>query len=216
MYASPYNTKRERRVGGWVARRGVCGRVASHKLQTKHLTRAPMTAPHFNFSPASVTETLVFGACRPGYPAKSVARREVDEWVAFMKSQAIKRVVCLLSRSQLRHYDDLLGTHRAAFGQGQVCWAPVEDYSLPDPSLLTETILPFLRQSLSAEEPPVVHCSAGVGRTGFVLAAYLVGFQGFSNHGAIRAVAKGRRDACESGDPGVPDLLNLCRQSFRA
>ena len=37
-----------------------------------------------------------------------------------------------------------------------------------------------------------------------------------SNDEAIRAVATGRRDACESGDPGVPDLLNLCRQSFRA
>jgi len=167
----------------------------------------------FHFSAASSDEALIFGACRPGYPSHSVNRTIVNEWTHFMQTAGIERVVCLLDQSQLAYYDDLVSNHRTIFGSAKVLWAPVHDYQLPPLGQVRDTILPFVREALQANEKTVIHCSAGCGRTGFVLAACLVALRGMSNDEAIASVASAGRDACESGDPEVETILNACRAS---
>jgi protein-tyrosine phosphatase len=44
----------------------------------------------------------------------------------------------------------------------------------------------------------VVHCSGGIGRTGHVLAAWLVAGRGFSRHSAITAVKRRGRNPYEA------------------
>lgn len=147
----------------------------------------------YKFTAASENESIVFGAARPGY-----SDEEVNQWIKFMQNQHIKRVCCLLPEAQLTRYSDLLGTYRETFGQDQVCWAPIEDFQLADRETLIHQILPFLISANDKAERVVVHCSGGIGRTGHVLAAWLVGGRGFSNKEAIAAVKRTGRNPHEA------------------
>lgn len=163
------------------------------------------------FGPAAETEPVVFGAPRPGYPLHRVPPPAVAEWLAFMDARQIRRVVCLLTPEQLAYYDDLPDQYRAHFGVERVRCAPIPDLYLADEATLTEGILPFLLDADRLNERTVVHCSAGIGRTGHVLAAWLVAGRGYANQDAIAAVARGGRDARESGDTELDALLDACR-----
>ena len=147
----------------------------------------------YKFAAAWENEPIVFGASRPGY-----FNNEVNDWVEFMKCQGIQRVCCLLCDNQLAHYSDLLGTYQQEFGNQQLCWAPIEDFHLSDLETLTMKILPFLAEADKQSEKVVVHCSGGIGRTGHVLAAWLVSGRGLSNKVAIAAVRKTGRNPYEA------------------
>jgi len=138
----------------------------------------------YKFSAASESEPIVFGSARPGY-----SNKQVNEWIEFMQRQQIKRVCCLLPEAQLVRYTNLLDVYRQTFGVDQVCWAPIEDFYYADPDLLIRQILPFR---------VVVHCSGGIGRTGHILAAWLVAGRGFSPQAAIAAVKQTGRNPHEA------------------
>lgn len=147
----------------------------------------------YRFAAASKDESIVFGAAHPGH-----REQQTHEWIDFMQSQGIQRVCCLLSESQLSRYDDLLGIYRCCFGAEQVCWAPVDDFRLVASDLLTCEILPFLTMAEQQQQRVVVHCSGGMGRTGHILAAWLVAERGFSNKAAIAAVKATGRNPYEA------------------
>jgi protein-tyrosine phosphatase len=131
-----------------------------------------------------------------------------------MQSQQIARVVCLLPQRQLTGYTHLLEAYIRSFGASKVCWSPIEDFKLADVTALTHVILPFLADSDQHQERVVVHCSGGVGRTGHILAAWLVSFRSMSNEQAIQAVQQTGRNPRESGDPALEQLLDRCRNVF--
>lgn len=115
-----------------------------------------------------------------------------------MQNQNIKRVCCLLPESQLARYSNLLDVYRQTFGHNQVRWTPIEDFQLVDSRILIHQILPFLALADQCQEKVVVHCSGGVGRTGHVLAAWLVARWGLSNQAAIAAVKQTGRNPHEA------------------
>ncbi len=177
-----------------------------------------VTMKRLNFAPASNSEQFVYGAQRPGYQFRSsIPDTEVDQWVEFMRQQGVTRVCCLLEEQLSCYKSDLLAAYKGSFGEEAVCAAPVEDYKLAREELLTETILPFLDDSVRRQEKVVVHCSAGSGRTGHVLAAWLVYGRQMTNDEALAAVIElGRnpREAAGSGPAGVARLnalLDACR-----
>ncbi|NJK73235.1 MAG: protein phosphatase [Richelia sp. CSU_2_1] len=176
----------------------------------------------YKFTAASDRELIVFGARRPGY-----SDRAVSEWIDFMKQQKIDRICCLLPQSQLNRYSDLLGNYRKIFGVDRICWAPLLDFELADSEILIDRILPFLIEANNAGDRVVVHCSGGIGRTGQVLAAWLVSGRGFSNQNAIAAVKKTGRNPYEAAIAAVFKgrnpwkvvrefhvLLDDCRRAF--
>ena len=172
----------------------------------------------FKFKLAARDETIVFGAERPGYPSSSVDEKVVQDWIIFMKNQDIKRVCCLLSQEQLDYYEeDLLAIYRREFGKENVCWAPVEDYHLADTHMLKERILPFLAESDVNKERVVVHCSGGIGRTGHILAAWLVYGRQFEIEDALSEVTAMGRNPFEAVEFGTATqsqlytLLSECR-----
>jgi protein-tyrosine phosphatase len=147
----------------------------------------------YNFAAASEHELIVFGSARPGYTDK-----QVRDWVEFMQGQGIQRVCCLLPKTQLARYSDLLGVYQQVFGGDRRCWAPIEDFNLVDLEVFVHQILPFLANADQQNEKVVVHCSGGIGRTGHILAAWLVAGRGLSPKSAIAAVKRTGKNPAEA------------------
>ncbi len=145
----------------------------------------------YKFAAAWEQENVIFGSAKPRHSEAGVA-----EWVAFMQSQGIQRVCCLLSLSQVADYSDLLMIYRQKFRQ--VCWAPIEDFQWVNRETLIQQILPFLADADLLKEKTVVHCSGGVGRTGQILAAWLVYRWRLSNRDAIAAARRTGRNPYEA------------------
>ena len=146
----------------------------------------------YRFAAASENETIIYGCARPAYDDE-----KVNKWIKFIQSQNIKRICCLLTKNKLNNYSNLLESYEKEFGLKQICWAPIEDFSLIDSQLLTCQILPFLTEANNQSEKVVVHCSAGIVRTGQVLAAWLVYERGFTNQEAISTVMRMKRNPYE-------------------
>jgi protein-tyrosine phosphatase len=148
----------------------------------------------FKFGPACVGEPTVFGACRPGK-----GRDEIAEWIAFMQQSGVARVCCVIPSEYLAEEPvDLLAVYREAFGAENVLHAPVADFSLCDEATMADKILPFLREADKRGIRAVVHCWAGMGRTGHVLAAWLARGRGLTPDEALRAVVAMGRNPYES------------------
>lgn len=174
----------------------------------------------FNFNPAAADEDIVYGSERPGYPSHKVGREKVLKWIRYLKKQGVKRICCLLTDDQLKYYeDDLLDIYNLEFGKGNICTAQVEDFQLADSEVLDKVIFPFLQESLQKGEPAVVHCSGGIGRTGHILAAWLVHGRGYGVEEALAEVIRMGRNPFESVEHGTAtkekllSLLESCKQN---
>jgi protein-tyrosine phosphatase len=164
----------------------------------------------FKFGPAGAGEPTAFGACRPGQ-----SREEIAEWIAFMKTNGVGRVCCVIPGEYLANEQvDLLAAYREAFGAENVLHAPVADFSLCDEQTMAGRILPFLLEADVRGVRAVVHCWAGMGRTGHVLAAWLVRGRGMAPDAALSAVVAMGRNPFESiqyGGATEEDLYTLLR-----
>ena len=169
-----------------------------------------------NFGSVDSQDQLVFGACRPGFPAQRVSPKEVEDWLDFMSAENVRRVVCLLASSnELKPYrrlrGGLLGRHQDFFGRENVLHAPIRDYHISHVENLAE-ILAFLRVGEERNGRTVVHCAGGSGRTGHVLAAWLVCSRGLDPHEALTMVRQTGRnpyEALHSGNASEEELISL-------
>jgi protein-tyrosine phosphatase len=168
----------------------------------------------YGFGPAAKGEKLVFGSQRPGNPGKFVQRQVVDDWVAFMKRQGMRRVVCLLPDEELKYYPldgGLLGLYAETFGPDNVLWAPTPDMQLPNGEAVRH-ILYFLHDAVEKGEKTVVHCAAGQGRTGLVLAAWLIYGHRMTERKAIKTVEEQNRNPREAvlyGNAAEDELMKV-------
>ena len=135
----------------------------------------------YNFSKVSSRDNIVYAACRPGHThpregllvtprGQPTTTEAVKEWVEHMKSHQIKRVLCLLTRSELTFYSkSLLSSYRKLFNNDN-CVETVADIYSKD---ARKRILDALLEAEKAGERIVIHCSAGQSRTGACCALWL-------------------------------------------
>ena len=141
----------------------------------------------YNFGPAASDEELVYGARRPGYPSTNPTETEVKSWLNHMEDHNIQRVCCLLEE-KLHLYDDLLNQYEERFGSENVLSAPIVDRKFVGRETFHHQILPFLTESVREDQRVVVHCSAGSGRTGHILALWLAHERDYTLPEAIEGV----------------------------
>ncbi len=166
--------------------------------ETRH--GSPLDA--HRFAPAAPEEEYVYGACSPGWHTTASYDEAVADWVDFMDEKGIDRVCRLLSGDQLEEAAAGGGPYADAFGDDAVLDAPIPDHHLADPDTLRNTVLPFLDDAVANDERVVVHCLAGIGRTGQVLAAWLVHGRDYDPVDAIETVERMGRTPTEAVDAG--------------
>ena len=155
----------------------------------------------YRFGPAASHEEHVFGAACPGWHSVGSYETVVTRWIEFMLGQGIDRVLYLLPVNHGAD-GDALDRYQEAFGRSNVRHAPVPNRRLVGEKVLQRDILPFLADAGETGDRVVVHCLAGLGRTGQVLAAWLVFRHDYRPHEAIDTVMRMGRDPTEIVDRG--------------
>ena len=124
-----------------------------------------MTIP--NFSLQWVIPGTMARSCRPCYNDDIPTKRLINKWLKEVGRMRIKSILCLLSQEQLDEFYgangiQLLEIYRQqGFALGHV---PVPDYQMPP---LSSADLAMIQKALTElPKPWLVHCSAGIDRTG--------------------------------------------------
>lgn len=74
---------------------------------------------------------------------------------------------------------------------------PTPDFTAPDMEKI-DTAVEFIHKNISNNKAVMVHCAAGMGRAGTILACYLVKYQKYSANDAIKKIRKERPGSIQS------------------
>jgi len=96
----------------------------------------------------------------------SVSRHTVDAWLEQIKAMGVASIICLLADDQLAYYDSLPAGLLTAYREAGFSVAHVPARDLQQPPLAEAQLEDVWRAYRSLPKPVLVHCSAGIDRTG--------------------------------------------------
>jgi hypothetical protein len=138
--------------------------------------------PIFNFS--WVIPGKLAGSAMPGGPPGAASGSIVHDLSALRK----EGILMLVS---LHHMPPIIGEQCKKLG---IEWAyfPIKDFSIPTNTDRFTLLVDKIILSFKKDKPVCVHCQAGIGRTGMVLACILGRYLGIDGKKALAAIRKAR------------------------
>ncbi|WP_440770377.1 protein-tyrosine phosphatase family protein [Natronorubrum sp. DTA28] len=151
-----------------------------------------------------VDDGPLFGACRPGHLGGSLA-----EWTEILETNGVSGVLCLLSEREASRWG-LPEEYGETFDTAHV---PIRDRHLPDIERLRSAV-EFIEGMTADGDRVVLHCNAGLGRTGVVAAGWVAHDRDCPPEAAIDAVEtrpwpRAPREAIRDGNATEAELYGL-------
>jgi protein-tyrosine phosphatase len=118
-------------------------------------------------------DDILARSSRPGYPSHHVNQDAVDAWLADVKGMGVASILCLLSDKQIGYYRTLPGGLLAHYRQQGFT---VEHIAIEDPAesprgydQIEANAWAICQAFDRLPKPVLVHCSAGLDRTGYAI-----------------------------------------------
>lgn len=121
------------------------------------------------YEPKWVIDGILAKSSRPGHRSENVSIDTVESWIEKVKNMGINSIICFLAERQLDFYSGIpygLLEHYRKSGF-EVLHLPERDYL--EPPLSEETLKKAVSGFEELEKPVLIHCSAGIDRTGLAI-----------------------------------------------